>query len=186
MFKINKWVILSSGNVDLLHAAVANAIRIGVPEEMLERFDVGSTDVKSALARYLTSKSKDTSDAYDIFIPDIYYMTGPSRFRVLNFQFLCDIASVVTRDYNLGTIVFSDTEILGNKPLMRQHGIPMYCEVPNVDITDCMLCLSTAGAKRLLAYLHQDSETLPTMYFISGTWIKKYQWEYKRGYYENE
>ena len=184
MSEINKWIILSSGNVDLLHAAIANAIRIGVHGEMLERFDVGSTDVKSALIRYLTSKSEDTSGAWDIFIPDIYYMTGPSRFRVLNFQFLLNTVRVITRDYDLGTIVFSDIGLTGEEKLDYIHGIPMYCEVPNVDITDCVLCISAEGAMQLLEYLRHPLETLPEMYFIQGTWIKKHQWEYKRGCYD--
>ena len=57
----DKWMILSSGNMDLLHAAVGNAIWIDVRSKDIERFD-GTPDPRETLMHYLKLKSSEGSN----------------------------------------------------------------------------------------------------------------------------
>ena len=181
----DKWMILSSGNMDLLHAAVANAIWIDVRSKDIERFD-GTPDPRETLMRYLKLKSSDVSDTIDVISSDATYMRRIERFYVTdNYMVRASIEwlkSELERDFDI--LVFPNKEIPDDNSsvAMAVNRRPIYRGNIDVEIEKCLLCVSKEGASILLDTLEKG--TLPEMYFFRRAMVTQYQWRYGEGCYD--
>ena len=181
----DKWIILSSGNTDLLHAAVGNAIWIGVNGEHIERFD-GTPDPRETLMRYLELKSNDVSDTIDVISSDATYMKRIERFYVTdNYMVRGSIKQLKSKsERNFDILVFPNKETSdGNFPFATGvNRRPIYRGNIDVEIEKCLLCVSKEGASILLDAL--EKQTLPEMYFFRRAMVTQYQWRYGEGCYD--
>lgn len=181
----DKWVILSSGNTDLLHAAVGNAIWIGIQGQHIERFD-GTSDPQETLLRYLELKSKDASDTVDVISLDATYMKRIERFYVAtDYTVSASIKQLKSKsERNFDILVFPNKDIPnGNFPFVTApNRRPIYRGNIDVEIEKCLLCVSKAGASLLLEALEKG--ILPEMYFFRRAMVTQYQWQYGEGFYD--
>ena len=180
----DKWIILSSGNTDLLHAAVGNAIWIDVPNRNIERFD-GTPDPRETLMRYLELKSKGPNTV-DVVSSDATYMKRIERFYVTDeYMVRASIKWLKSEsESNFDILVFPNKEIpYNNFPFVTGvNRRPIYRGNIDVEIEKCLLCVSKAGASMLLEALEKG--TLPEMYFFRRAMVTQYQWRYGEGCYD--
>ena len=184
---LRKYTILSSGNVDLLHAAIANALwTVTNPG----RIDVFRCDPKLSreeqFCQYLEARLED-EDYVDMLIFDNMHSRRFKRFKVLNFGFFESFVNHLThkkKESVCDIIYLPICPMSSENEQDTYHGIK-YFEGLHVEFADIgAICISKAGAQQLLARLRRNPIPMPGVFCFKDALVKPYEWKYERGAYD--
>lgn len=173
------WVILSSGDKDLLQVAVSTALFIGVDPNNIKRFD-GTPDPYETLLMYLTEKKERQNDTVDFVVHERMKPKRFNRFAVPDRFFLQTYWSWVER-MKLDFLILPSHDIpkIGAE---RIYG-PVHCgQIGDIDWTTCAIVTSPMGAEKLHDVLLND--TSPDFMFVPEPMFDFYTWEYAEGCYD--
>ena len=185
---LKSWTILSSGSEGLMHAAMGNAHWIKMHHEQpteFRRFD-GNLDKSETLLGFLDTVNEE---GIHLGIFDDIYMRRITRFRVLQGRMLKNILARLFHDDNakakpyilvLQTVEINPTDFdmdlshkcghtvkMNSTPLSQQ----MYENIGGV-------CVTEEGAKVLAAYIREQTDIVPDVYYFPEPVVTQYQWNY--------
>ena len=180
------WVVLSSGNRDLLHVALATASYSGMYPPYIKRFD-GTPDRRETLLKYLDTKRQEDGDrSFDLIMHDCMRFRRFNRFSVptyFYFEAYVKFMQIHPDPYRSKDILALSTQPLPRKDGERKLHAAWFGHARIDDITTCAFILNPVGAGKLYEALTTDSE-LPKMYFIPEPILEDYQWDYGEGCYD--
>ena len=180
------WVVLSSGNRDLLHVALATASYSGMYLPYIKRFD-GTPDRRQTLLKYLNTKRKENGDwLLDFVVHDRMRFRRFNRFSVPTYFYLeayVKFMQIHPDPHRSKDILALSTQPLVAKDGERQLHAAWFGNVEITDITTCAFILNPTGAEKLYEALRTDSE-FPKMYFIPEPMLEEYRWDYGEGCYD--
>ena len=180
------WVVLSSGNRDLLHVALATATYSGWYLPHIKRFD-GTPDRRETLLKYLdTKRQEDGDESLDLVMHDRMRFGRFNRFSVPTYFYL--EAYVKFMQINPDRYRSKDILVLSTQSIIRKDGerelhAAWFGNVKIEDLTTCAFILNPIGAGKLHEALTTGSE-LPKMYFIPEPILEEYRWDYGEGCYD--
>lgn len=119
-----KYRILSSGDLDAMLAAIGNAIWIGTPEKMLDRFD-------GTFFEALKSRATDAMPGCNIFIRDAVYMRRLKRFHVLDYKYFSKMLQRLEQQPILFLLQTQERTPSADALALKEketHGLPAYRE----------------------------------------------------------
>ena len=185
---LKSWTILSSGSEGLMHAAMGNAHWIKTHYEKtieFHRFD-GSADKSETLLGFLETVN---DEGIHLGIFDDIYMRRITRFRVLDGRMLRHILTrlvhnnavkvkpdiLVLQTVEIDPTIFDlklshecGNTLKMNSALLSQQ---MYENIGGV-------CVTEEGAKMLAAYIREQTDMVPDVYYFPEPVVTQYQWEY--------
>ena len=180
------WTVLSSGNRDLLHVALATASYSGMYLPYIKRFD-GTPDRRETLLKYLNTKRKEDGDwLLDFVVHDRMRFRRFNRFSVPTYFYL--EAYVKFMQIHPDPYRSKDILALSTQPILKKEGkqelyAAQFGNPQIADITTCAFILNPTGAEKLYEALTTDSE-FPKMYFIPEPMLEEYRWDYGEGCYD--
>lgn len=176
---IKNWTVLSSGNRDLLHLALASCAWIGADHIPLERFD-GTLDRKATLIAYLARKRAEQSVSdISMVIYDQMYMKRQHRFSVPDYFFF---EGCVKNIGNFNVLILPSVPIT-SEPKWKCVGRDIHYGQIDVNITTSAMFVTPRGAAELHDALVADT-ALPDMFYFRDPVITEYQWDYGEGRYD--
>ena len=184
---LRRYTILSSGNVDLLHAAVANALWIGADPRTIAVFEgAPKLSREERLCAYLERRVEER-DFVEMLIFDNMQGRRFKRFKVLNFGFFQAFLHYLTDEVEGGAcdiLYLPIVPIASENEEWTYHGI-RYFEGVEVAFGDIgALCLSKTGAEHLLRRLRGEGTRMPGVFCLKEAPVKPYEWRYERGAYD--
>lgn len=180
------WVVLSSGNRDLLHVAFGTATYSDMYPPYIKRFD-GTPDRRETLLKYLDTKRQADGDrSLDLVMHDRMRFKRFNRFSVptyFYFEAYVKGMRIHPDPYRSRDILVLSSQSIVTEKAERQLQCAWFGHARIDDITTCAFILNSVGAGKLYEALTTDSE-LPRMYFIPEPILEEYEWDYGEGCYD--
>ena len=188
---LKSWTILSSGSEGLMHAAMGNAHWIKTHyERTIEfcRFN-GNSNKSETLLGFLDTVN---GEGIHLGIFDDIYMRRITRFRVLDGRMLRHILnrlkSLAKRDCQIikpDILVLQTVEINPtNFDIALSHQSGNTLKMNSAPLSQQMyeniggVCVTEQGAKVLAAYIREQTQAAPEVYYFPEPVVTQYQWEY--------
>ena len=185
---LKSWTILSSGSEGLMHAAMGNAHWIKTHyERTIEfcRFN-GNSNKSETLLGFLDTVN---DEGIHLGIFDDIYMRRITRFRVLDGRMLggilnrllyLDWLKVKPDIVVLQTIEINPTDF----DLKISHECGHTLKINAASLTQRIfenlggVCVTEQGAKALAAYIREQTDVVPEVYYFPEPVVTQYEWNY--------
>lgn len=172
-----KYTILSLGDVNSLHASIANAFWILTPPSRLEVFSAsGASRPEEVLQAFLDTRIESDENRIDFLIFDNIRMHRYKRFKVLTFGFLEKLVErgILAKCEDFKVLYLPTSEIHSDNKIYDHERVSFYEGV--IPDTPGALCVSPAGVE----FLKDPSIDTSGIFCMQYNWVIPFQEDMKQ------